>query len=216
VAIADIQQHLIRIFETWGLPQWIKVDNGRPFGDPQMELIPPLALWLIGLGVQVIWNRPARPQDNAKVERSQGVMGRWTEFSKCINTNSLAQRLRKEAHFHNYHFPIRRQQARTRKEVFPNLAHTGKTWNPDGFSRDRVLKFLANGYWERKVSSGGQISIYGHRFSVGQPLKHQRVSIKLAAQSNEWHIFNAQGKLIKKRLAPFTVSNLWNLDFSST
>ena len=36
--------------QNQGIPYWIKVDNGRPLGDPRLELIPPLALWLIGLG----------------------------------------------------------------------------------------------------------------------------------------------------------------------
>ena len=85
VPLHEIQRALIVIFKSHGIPDWIKVDNGRPFGDPQMELIPPLALWLIGLGIQVIWNRPGTPQDNAKVERSQGVMARWTEYAKSKN-----------------------------------------------------------------------------------------------------------------------------------
>lgn len=88
-----MQGELITIFKNHGAPDWIKVDNGRPFGDPKLELIPPLALWLIGLGIKVIWNRPATPQDNAKVERSQGVMGRWTEYTKCKDTFELQDRL---------------------------------------------------------------------------------------------------------------------------
>jgi hypothetical protein len=56
------------VFKTFGVPSWIKVDNGRPLGDPQLEIIPPLALWLLCLGIKVIWNRPATPQDNAKVK----------------------------------------------------------------------------------------------------------------------------------------------------
>jgi len=51
VGVKLIQQHLIKIFENMGMPQNIKVDNGRPFGDPLMELISPLALWLTGWGL---------------------------------------------------------------------------------------------------------------------------------------------------------------------
>ncbi len=214
IPIRKMQGELISIFKTHGVPDWIKVDNGRPFGDPQLELIPPLALWLIGLGIKVIWNRPATPQDNAKVERSQGVMGRWTEYAKCKNTFELQVRLWKEANFHNHYFPIRRKGNKTRMELFPRLLHTGKNWNPGGFKLNRALIFLAKGEWERKVSSNGQISIYGQRVSIGIQYKHQKVSIRLNSGKNHWNIFNTVGKLIKEYPSAFSEKTIWNLDFS--
>ena len=214
VPLVQIQQELITVFKNHGVPCWIKVDNGRPFGDPQLELIPPLALWLIGLGIKVIWNRPATPQDNAKVERSQGVMGRWTEYSKCNDTFELQLRLWKEAEFHNYHFPIRRLNNQSRHQTFPGLAHTGENWNPADFKINRVLIFLAKGNWERKVSTVGQVTIYAQRLSIGVAYKHQKVSIKLNPRKNMWNIFDANGNLIKEILTPFSEENIWKLDFS--
>ena len=209
-----MQGELITIFKNHGIPDWIKVDNGRPFGDPKLELIPPLALWLIGLGIKVIWNRPATPQDNAKVERSQGVMGRWTEYTKCKDTFELQDRLWKEADFHNLHFPIRRQGNKTRQELFPKLIHTGKNWNPIDFKLNRVLIFIAKGNWGRKASSFGQIYFYGQRFSIGIKYKYQKVSIKLNPRKNCWNIFDPHGKLIKEYPSPFSIKSVWNLDFS--
>lgn len=214
VPLQKIQSALITIFKNRGIPNWIKVDNGRPFGDPQLELIPPLALWLIGFGIKVIWNRPATPTDNAKVERSQGVLGKWTEYSKCQDAFELQLRLTKEADFHNFHFPIRRKGNQTRFQLFPSLIHTGTDWNPARFKINRVLIFLAKGNWERKVSSNGQISIYGQRTSVGIKYRHQKVSIKLNPKKNAWNIFNANGKLIKIKPTPFSEKSIWNLDFS--
>jgi transposase InsO family protein len=214
VPVRILQQELISIFKIRGIPDWIKVDNGRPFGDPQLELIPPLALWLIGLGIKVIWNRPATPQDNGVVERSQGVMSNWTDFARCKNVDELQVRLRKEADFHNLHFPIRRKGNKTRIELFPKLMHTGRDWNPHDFKLNRVLIFLAKAQWERKVTSNGQISIYGQRFSVGMKYKHQRVSLKLNPRNNHWNIFDDSGYLIKKQPAPFSQRSIWNLDFS--
>lgn len=205
---------MITIFKNHGIPSWIKVDNGRPFGDPKLEIIPVLALWLIGLGIKVIWNPPATPQDNGKVERSQGVMGRWTEYKKCKNNFELQLRLWKEADFHNYHFPIRRLNKKTRYQLFPKLAHTGKEWNPANFKIKRVLILLAKASWERKVSTTGQVALYGLRFSVGLAYKHQKISIKLNARENKWNIFDAKGNLIKKIISPFSDENIWKLDFS--
>lgn len=68
------------------------MDNGHPFGDPKLESVPVLALWLIAYGVPVIWNRPRKPTDNAKVERMQGTSGRWVEPEKCNSLIELQKR----------------------------------------------------------------------------------------------------------------------------
>ncbi|MEO1212196.1 MAG: hypothetical protein AAFY45_01640 [Bacteroidota bacterium] len=215
VALEDIQQALIKIFVKWGLPKWIKVDNGRPFGDPQLELIPPLALWLISLGIQVIWNRPRTPQDNAKVERSQGIMANWTELSKCQNTEHLRSRLHREAYFHNYHFPIRRWKNKKKIERFPELAFTGKSYEPENFDMQRALDFLAQASWQRTVSKNGQVNLYGKRYNLGTMRKHQIISIKLDPNLNQWVFFDTQGEPIKQYNTNFSKQSITNLDFSN-
>lgn len=212
--IREIQSALITVFKNWGVPKWIKVDNGRPLGDPQFEIIPLLSLWLIGLGIKVIWNRARMPTDNAKVERSQGVLSNWIEFEKCQDTLDLQMQLWQQAEFHNYHFPIRRLKNKKRIEAFPTLPFTGSPWNPADFRLQRALDFLAKGSWERKVSTNGQITIYGQRFSVGIKYKHQRISIELCAHKNQWHVFNQMGDLIKAVPTPFSEKAIWQLDLS--
>ena len=152
---------------------------------------------MIGLGIKVIWNKPRSPKENAKVERSQGVMARWTEFKKCHDTFDLQQRLWEEANFYNYHFPIRGFENKTRKEQFPKLAFTGQKWNPKNFKLNRMLTFLSKGSWKRTVSKVGQIPMYNKRFSVGMPYKHQTVSIKLCPDKNTWEVFDPLGILIE-------------------
>lgn len=205
----------MNIFKKWGLPKWIKVDNGRPLGDPQKELIPVLALWLIGLGIKVIWNRPYMPQDNAKVERCQNTLSIWTEYEKCQNGLELQERLLEQAHFYNYHFPIRRLNKQKRIEAFPNLADTGKSFRKADFRVQPILDFLSQGNWERSVNTNGQIVIYGQRFSVGKKYHHQRVSIKLCPKSNKWKVYEAKGQLIKSITSPFSKKNIWKLDLSN-
>jgi hypothetical protein len=206
-----IQAKMIEIFKKWGVPKWIKVDNGRPFGDPQIKLIPPLALWLIGLGIKVIWNRPATPQDNAKVERSQGVMAKWTEYAKCKDIQILEDRLHREANFHNCHFPIRRNGAKTRQESHPSLFNTGTQWNSQRFDVSRVLNFLAGGRWERKVSKNGQINFYGQRFSIGTSFQRQKVTITLCPSSNQWQVYDSNENRITTIATQLNAHNIWNL-----
>jgi len=212
--VKEVQSALITVFKTWGIPKWIKVDNGRPFGDPQLELIPPLSLWLIGLGIKVIWNTPRCPQQNAKVERAQGVMAKWTEFRKCKDTFDLQLRLWQEANFYNYNFPIRTLNNKTRKEYFPNLAFTGQKWNPKNLKLNRVLAFLSKGNWKRTVSKVGQIPMYNKRFSVGVAYKHQRISISICPNQNTWKVYDQLGVLIKSVPTNFNEKSVWHLGYS--
>ena len=59
-----------RTFTRWGLPEAVRVDNGYPGG--HRETCDQLGLWLIGLGVAVIWNPPAQPCKNPKVDAVKG------------------------------------------------------------------------------------------------------------------------------------------------
>ncbi|MEM6804972.1 MAG: hypothetical protein AAF696_26480 [Bacteroidota bacterium] len=195
------------------MPQWIKVDNGRPFGDPQGFLLPPLALWLIGLGIRVIWNRPATPQDNAVVERNQGVMAKWTEYGKCQNSWELQLRLWREVDFYNYHFPIRRKESKKRIELFPTLYHTTKQWNSKLFKLKRVLVFIAKASWERKVSDSGQVSIYGKRYYLDRKHNNQIINLKLNPRKNCWNVFNDKAKLNKELPSPNSTKSIWNLQY---
>lgn len=148
------------------------------------------------------------------MERSQGVMGRWTEYSRCQNVDELQVRLLEQANFHNFHFPIRRKGNKKRIELFPSMQHTGREWNPKDFELKRVLDLLALGEWERKITTNGQFSFYGQRLSVGVKYKHHRVSIKLDQNENNWRIYDAIGNLIKTEPSPFSIKSLWSLDFS--
>ena len=93
VDLLAVRDALICIFKRWGLPMAMKVDNGAPFGDPLRKSIPVLGLWLIALDIEMIWNRPSQPTDNAKVERMQGTSGRWAEADRCNNLLQLEDRL---------------------------------------------------------------------------------------------------------------------------
>src|SRR3954454_410327 len=113
VRVSEIQQMMQQSFEQWGLPAHIRVDNGKPFGDPQRCSIPELALWLTGLGIEVIWNRPRTPKDNAKVERMQATTSRWTEVEQCYSCSELQTKLDQAATIHGEQFQVRRLGAKS-------------------------------------------------------------------------------------------------------
>jgi putative transposase len=64
-----VQQHLISTFRRYGLPDALFVDNGSPWGDSGGSRWTALRVWLLRLGVDVIYASPYHPQSRGKNER---------------------------------------------------------------------------------------------------------------------------------------------------
>jgi transposase InsO family protein len=149
-----VQQQLCQVFECWGQPGSIRVDNGAPFGSPTGYAPPPLSLWLIGQGVNMIWNKPYRPTQNAKVEKLQvtdspqdplglgHTTSRWAEVSKARTTEELQQRLERIVTMQRERYPVRRLEGKTRLQAFPALLSGKRPYRPADFQRERVWAFF--------------------------------------------------------------------------
>jgi hypothetical protein len=212
VPLQQVQRALIRVFETWGQPEAIKVDNGRPCGDPASDLIPVMALWLIALGIEVIWNRPRQPTDNAKVERMQAVTANWAEPRQCADLTALEQQLEQAAVIQRSRYRVRRLGDQTRLEAYPGLLTPGRTYRPEAFDLERVLTVLAQGTWVRTVSKVGQLEFYRQRWHLGARYRRQRVEIRLDAAQQQWIVTGEQGQEIARFSATFLCEeNIRNL-----
>lgn len=210
--LKTVQTALLEVLAQWGCPQAIKVDNGRPFGDPGSDVIPVLALWLIGLGIDMIWNRPRCPTDNAKVERMQGVTANWAEPAHCATLERLQQQLDQATEIQRNQYRVRRLQGQRRSEAYPDLLAGGRAYQADAFDLKRILAFLAQGNWVRKVSKVGQIAFYNQRWQIGARYRKQRVCIRLDAASLQWVVSDEDGHAIKRFSAGFICrDNIWGL-----
>lgn len=201
VPLETVRSSLILVFERWGKPGSLRVDNGEPFGAPKGSYTPPLALWLIGHDVDLIWNKPYCPQMNGKVEKMQDTTGRWAEKDTCISITQLQQRLDQEIIVQRERFPVTRLKNLTRLQVYPELETSRRIFNPKTFDPQRVYRFLAPKVYVRKVSERGQISHFGQSIGVGIDKKGQFVSLKLNSQNLTWNVFE-NNTLLKSAAAP--------------
>ena len=64
-----VKEKLTEVFRSYGMPEWIMVDNGSPWGYDEQRRWTPLTAWLIRLNVGVRHSRPYHPQTQGKVER---------------------------------------------------------------------------------------------------------------------------------------------------
>lgn len=166
-------------------------------GDPQRKSVPPLALWLEATGVQVIFNRPRRPTDNAKVERMQRTTKNWAEVKGCQNIEQLAKRLKRVCTIQRDLYKVSRMKNKTRKEIFPQLYTNPRKYNPDDFNIQKAYQRLEKWTFVRQTSPIGQFSLYNQVYYLGKAYARQYVVAKFKAETIEWQLFDAQGIPIK-------------------
>jgi transposase InsO family protein len=77
-----VQQQLVSVFQRYGLPERMLVDNGPPWGSSGQGSHTRFSAWLIRLGVTVSHGRPLHPQTQGKDER----------FHRTLKLEVLSQR----------------------------------------------------------------------------------------------------------------------------
>lgn len=197
------------------MPKSIRVDNGMPLGDPQRKSLPSLCLWLEAMGVQLIFNRPRRPTDNAKVERMQRTTKNWAQVDQCQNIQQLSQQLKQVCSIQREKFKVSRLKGKTRAEYYPELYQNPRRYKAEQFDPQKAYDRLAKWTFARKTSKIGQFSLYGNVYYLGSKHTKQYVSVKFDPENIQWKVKDAQGTLIKSFEAKnFDKENLWNLTVS--
>ncbi len=211
--VAAVREQIRLAFTRWGLPGRFRVDNGTPWGS-WGDLPTALALWVIGLGVGMHWNRPQTPQENGVVERSQGTANRWCEPPTCATAGELQERLdrmdRLQREAYTYGDRL------SRMDFFPGLNHSGRPYaialEPTLWEWSRVAEHLTNYVVARRVDQSGLISLYDKGHYVGKIHQGQDVFVMFDPQLNEWWISDRAGRQLRRlpanQLTPERVINL--------
>src|SRR3546814_3080729 len=91
-----VQARLEATFRRYGLPAAIYVDNGAPWGDAGGARWTGLRVWLLKLGVGVVYARPYHPQGRGKNERFHRTLK--AEALALRRLRDLAETQRSEEH----------------------------------------------------------------------------------------------------------------------
>jgi hypothetical protein len=197
-----VQAMLRRTFRRWGLPDRLRVDNGHPWGS-RNDLPTALGLWLIGLGVDMIWNKPRCPQMSGVVERAQGVRRQWAEPRARDDPADLQARLDWAVSIQRERYPA--VAGRSRLAARPALATPRRVYRPEQeeavWCLGRVDEFLARGLWRRRVGRSGQISLYARDYWVGRRGVGRDVSVRFDPRDRRWVISDHRGQELRRHAA---------------
>jgi transposase InsO family protein len=198
VTASAVRQTLRDLFFQWGRPKRFRVDNGHPWGSAG-DLPTDLALWLIGLNLQMIWNPPRQPQKNGVVERSQGVGKNWAEPGACQSAQELQTRLNEMDRIQREVYPY--QGGPSRLATYPQLNSSGRTysrdWETNTWNLTRVLDHLREYVVSRRVDSAGTVSIYNRRYYVGKQHHGKLMYVYLDPLEISWIFSNPDGEQLR-------------------
>jgi hypothetical protein len=214
---AAVQAELRRVFARWGRPGGFRVDNGGPWGSAG-DLPPDLALWLLGLDLDMHWNDPHTPEQNGVVERSQGTGKRWAEPGRCDSPEELQRRLQEMDAIQREAYPSIAGQSRT--EAFPDLKHSGRrysmAWERRHWDHRRVLMHLAGYAVPRRVDKNGDVSLYHRPRYVGIRHRGRQIYVLVDPERVEWVFTDNEGRQLRcqaaeelgaERIVSLTVTN---------
>jgi Mu transposase, C-terminal len=202
VSPEEVRVQLRHTLSRWGRPETIRVDNGSPWGS-KGDFPTELAMWLIGLGIGMIWNTPRRPQENGVVERSQGTGNRWCEPGTCESPTELQTRLEKMDQLHREVYPYRERLSRL--AYYPSLAHNGRLYSTELeaalWDWRRVTAHLSGYVGARRVNKNGDVSIYDRAYYVGVRFQGQEVYVTFDPETIEWVFSDESGRELRHKAA---------------
>lgn len=149
-----------------GLPKQVQTDHASVFYDNTSKSPFPtlFSLWLVALGVEPIFSRIHRPQDQGKVEKAHQTV--WRQLSRqtpYCNWEHFYEKCQQRKTWLNQHFASNATTNKPPLIANPQAKHSGRTYHPsiepDLLKLDRVYDYLEKGRWWRRISKDGTFSL---------------------------------------------------------
>lgn len=184
-----VRSHLESSFRHYGLPDAIFVDNGSPWGDASGERWTRLGVWLLKLGVDLIYSRPYHPQSRGKNERFHRTLKAdvfaLRRFSTFEEVQCAFDAWREVYNFERPHEAL-------------DLAAPASRYRPSQRAMPDRLPSVEydEGETLRTVSTTkAYISFKGRLWKVPQAFRGERVAIRPLNQDGRYGVFFASRRI---------------------
>lgn len=179
---ATVQAKLTEIFRRYGLPVWMTMDNGAPWGASGGQSFTPLTVWLLRLGIGVSHSRPFHPQTQGKDERFHRTL--QLELLNAQTFRDLAESQSAFDHWREEYNQVRPHQALglavPASRYHPSVRAFPETLPPLEYDLDCEV---------RKVQAKGQIYFRGRLFGVSKAFRGYPLGLRPTTEEEVWQIY---------------------------
>jgi transposase InsO family protein len=179
-----VRTHLTTLFQTYGLPERMLMDNGTPWGSGTRAPLTTLTAWLIRLGIRVLHGRPYHPQTQGKVERLHRTL-----LAELIRPHPFASLHACQPAFAAWRdlYNQQRPHAALQGAVPAERYHSSSRPFPE---RLLPLAYPSTDIL-RKVDASGKISFRGRTFRVSRALIGDYVALRPTPSHGVWDVWFA-------------------------
>jgi transposase InsO family protein len=162
--------HFKGLFETYGLPDRIRTDNGVPFASNALARLSQLSVWFIKLGIYPELIEPGKPQQNGVHERMHRTLKQEATIPPAA---SLRAQQRKFDRFREEFNSERPHEALGMKRPGEVYQSSGRTMP----KRIEPYDYPAH-YLVRRVSRAGTIRVLRRQIFVSNTLQEDYVGLE--------------------------------------
>jgi transposase len=204
--VTEDYQILLRLaFTEWGLPDRLAVDHDSVFIDNRSNSPFPTRfhLWLLALGVELVFGRKGRPTDQGLTERSHQLWEQQVVADQAFATwQALYDALSARQPFLNEVLPCATLDNRPPLVAYPEARYPRRVyrpeWEADLFDIARIHQYLAQGRWFRRVTHNGRLSLGGHSYPLGRAHAGKQLEITFDTADQELLFHAADDSLLTR------------------
>lgn len=191
---SDTQAALTAVFQRYGLPRRMTMDNGNPWGNPHGRWTR-FAAWLIDQGVQVSYSRPYHPQTQGKDER----------FHRSLKAEVLARHDFADAddlQAHCDEWRLLYNQIRPHEALA--LAVPVSRYRPSQRRYQTVVPPFEYSPVDavRTVGGAGQISYRGQAYKISEAFQGRKVGVRPSSEDGLMLVYYRHQRIARLNLRP--------------
>ena len=175
-----VKKEFKRLFKKYGLPKYIRTDNGNPFASVALGRLSRLSVWWIRLGVLPELIEPGCPQQNGIHERMHKTLKYEATIPPGKNLSHQQKKFDDFIYEYNYERPHESLDMKTPAEVYSYSLRQ---------MPERLPQIEYPAHFEvRRVSKNAGMRWYNNRFCVSYVLGGEYVGLE-EVDNGIWNVY---------------------------
>lgn len=178
-----VKARLRSVFEKYGIPRSIYVDNGNPWGTPHRGFRHTrFSVWLLRNNIHVIHGTPHHPQGRGKIERFHRTLSlEVLQERNFVDHNDVQSALDPWREIYNHERPHESLDMRVPADDYcPSVRSFKEQSEPWEYS---------SRFETRKTNPHGQISFQGKTYRVSEAFAGQRIGLCTTVEDGCWDVY---------------------------